>query len=106
MELLVGALEEAELAGKLPLLLGEEGDVQAGDAEPVSHLHRRLKQDRLALGLAFARAHEQTLAGDRREGDRGLELRIIVAAGARHRRRPSHGRTHIRLVSATSDSRA
>ena len=82
MELLVGALEEAELAGKLPLFAREEGDVEAGDAEPVGHLHRGLEQHRLALDLTFAGADEEALARDGRERDRGLKLRIIAAAGA------------------------
>ena len=56
MELLVGALEEAELAGKLPFVAREEGDVQRGDAEPVGDLHSGLQQQRLALArLAEAR---------------------------------------------------
>ena len=41
-----------------------------------------LQQERLALGSARSVAHEQARAGDRREGHGGLQLRIIVAAGA------------------------
>ena len=82
VELLVGPLEEAELAGKLPFLAREEGDVQRGDAEPVGDLNRGLQQDRFALALLRAGPDQQALAGDRREGDGGLQLRIIAAAGA------------------------
>ena len=56
VELLVGPLEQADVAGKLPFLAGEEGDVQRGDAEPVGDLHGRLQQDGLALAARRRRA--------------------------------------------------
>src|SRR6476646_5843337 len=82
VELLIGAFEEAEFAAELPFLLGEKGDVQAGDAEPGADLHSRLEQERLALAFALAGTHQQAPARDGSERDRDLELRIIVAAGA------------------------
>ena len=39
MELLVGALEQTHLAGKLPFVARGEGDMQRGNAEPVGDLH-------------------------------------------------------------------
>ena len=82
MELLVGPLQQAHLAGELPFAAREEGDMQGGDAEPVGHLHGGLEQQRFSLARVVAGADEEPLAGDRREGDRGLQLRIIAAAGA------------------------
>ncbi len=82
VELLVGPLEEADVAGELPFLAREEGDVQRRDAEPVGDLDRGLQQDRFALALVHAGGHEQAPARDRREGDGGLKLGIIAAAGA------------------------
>ena len=82
MELLIVALEEAELAGKLPLLARREGDVERGGVEPVGQRRRGLEQERLALWPARSLAHEQARTGDRGEGHGGLQLRIVAAAGA------------------------
>src|SRR3990170_4594905 len=49
MELLVGPLEEADVAGVLPFLAREEGDMQRRDAETVGDLETGLQQDRFAL---------------------------------------------------------
>ena len=62
VELLVVALEEAELAGKLPFLARGEGDVQRGGAEPVGQRRRGLEQERLALALGPVR-HARAGAG-------------------------------------------
>ena len=43
MELLVGALEETQLAGKLPFVARGEGDMQRGHAEPVGDLRGGLR---------------------------------------------------------------
>ena len=56
--------------------------MEGGDAEPVGHLHGGLEQQRFSLARVVAGADEEPLAGDRREGNRGLQLRIIAAAGA------------------------
>src|SRR4030067_2383481 len=56
MELLVGPLEEADVAGELPFLAREEGDMQRRDAEPGGDLNSGLQQDRFALTLGHASA--------------------------------------------------
>ena len=69
VELLVGSLQVADLARKLPFLARGKGDVQRGDAEPVGDLDRRLQQERFMRGLVLAGTNEQAPAGDRREGN-------------------------------------
>jgi hypothetical protein len=89
VELLVGAFKQAQLAGKLPFLAREEGEVQRGHAEPIGDLYCRLEQKRFAFGFGFARPHQQALARHRREGDGGLQLRVIAPTGAQISVRPA-----------------
>src|SRR5208282_5867591 len=81
MELLALALEEAGRAECEPLLLGREGDVERGDAEPPRHLDHA-GDERLARAGRGRGVDEQARPGDRREGDRDLQLGVIAPAGA------------------------
>jgi hypothetical protein len=83
VELLIGALQEAELAGEFPFCAREERNVQRRQVEPLGELDCCLEHDRLALYCVCARPHQESFAGDRREGHRRLELRIVAAAAAR-----------------------
>ncbi len=56
VKLLIGALEEAGVAERLPLAFVEEGDVQRGGAEALRDLDGRCREQPLALLGAGARA--------------------------------------------------
>ncbi len=83
VELLVGALEEAEAPAELPFRLGAEGDVQRGDLRAPGEVDgalqergpRRLRVDRRV------RPDQEPRAGRRREGHGGLQLRVVLPAG-------------------------
>ncbi len=49
VELLIGALQEALRPQRRPLVLGQEGEVQRGDAEALRDLDRRGREQPLAL---------------------------------------------------------
>ncbi len=82
MELLVGALEKAEGAGKLPLFAGGKGDVERRRLQSIREHHAGLQQQRRGLGPILTLAHEQAPARHRGERHGALQLGVIAAAGA------------------------
>ena len=81
VELLVVALQEAELAEKAEFRLGREGDVNAGRVvDPAQFDQAGHKRAPGLIGLR-ARPDQEPRSGRRRKRHRDLQFRVIAAAG-------------------------
>ena len=81
VELLVGALQESELAEEAVFVFGRESDVHAGRAVDAAKLDEPADQSLARIARVPAGPHQQPAAGRRRERYRDLQFRIVVAAG-------------------------
>ena len=81
VELLVGALQEAELAQEAVFVFGREGDVYAGRAVDAAKLDEPAGERLARIARVRTGPHQEPAAGRRRERHRDLQFRIIVAAG-------------------------
>ena len=81
VELLVGALQVAELAEPGPFALGEKRDVRARQPVALHHRGRGGGERRLAVGGVGTWPRQQPPARHRRERHGDLQLGVIAAAG-------------------------
>src|SRR5271170_310528 len=89
MELLIGALEIARLSSRVPFVLREKCDVERRSMQFADGRGAGSQQHRPYTVFIAGRRHEKARSGDGREGHRGLQLRIIVAAGPLQSLRPA-----------------
>ncbi len=82
VELLVGAVQVARRLQGRHLLLRHEGHMRGGDAVPAGEFLEALGKRRLRRSDRLADAVEKAGARCRREGNGGLQLRVIAPAGA------------------------
>ena len=101
MELLVGALQEAEFAEEAVFVFGRKRDVYAGRAVDPAKLDEPADQSLARIARVRTGPHQEPAAGRRRERYRDLQFRIVVAAGMGVGLRPALRRTRTRRASGS-----
>ena len=89
VELLVGALQESDLAEEAEFRFGREGDMNAGGVVHAAEFDQAGDQRGARFTGLRAGAHQEPAAGGGRKRHRDLELRVIAAAGAHIGFRPT-----------------